>query len=305
VVVFAFLYLFLFVVWLCFHVFSHKLSLTPKMIFLPASPLSGVPANDGFGGAAVNLKGSLLASVHRHLHCVYIRNLVCHTTAPIIVGTAGTAGRAHGQLRDPSLACFVNRNGADTLLICDTGNHRVVEVAASGEFCRAISLKEGSRPFGIAYCETSDVIAVSLNAAHAVVLLQYESGAVKPEVTIGSGTGAAGRGDGQLHGPRGTFTADGRYILVADYINHRVSKFSAASGAFIAHVATKAANGILYLRDVLQCEDGSIVVTAWGYDGYGARVVCVGEDGEVVQNIIISRASGGVLSRTAFPIPRR
>jgi DNA-binding beta-propeller fold protein YncE len=130
-----------------------------------------------------------------------------------------------------------------------------------------------------------------------VVLLQYESGAVKPEVTIGSGTGAHGRGDGQLHCPRGvTFTADGRYILVADYGDDRVSKFSAASGAFIAHVATKAAIGIYRPRDVLQCEDGSIVVAQGMYGSSDASVVCVGEDGVTVKNIIIRSASGGAFS---------
>jgi DNA-binding beta-propeller fold protein YncE len=164
---------------------------------------------------------------------------------------------------------------ASTLLICDYANDRVVEVTAGGEFMRAIAVH--GRPGGIA--ERDGVIAVTLHWAHAVVLLQYESGAVKPEVTIGSGT--SGRADGQLHHPRGvTFTADGRYILVADYINHRVSKFSADSGAFVAHVIS---NGITFPRDVLQCEDGSIVVA------HNDGVVCVGKDGVTVQNIIISR----------------
>jgi hypothetical protein len=130
-------------------------------------------------------------------------------------------------------------------------------------------------PRGIAYCGANDVIAVSLNCADAVVLLQYESGAVKPEVTIGSST--AGNADGQLFSPMGvTFTTDGRHILVADCWNHRVSKFSAASGAFVAHVIS---NGISYPTDVLQCEDGSIVVA------HGDGVVCVVKDGVTVQSI--------------------
>ena len=120
---------------------------------------------------------------------------------------------------------------------------------------------------------------MSLYGAHAVVLLQYESGAVKPEVTIGSGT--EGNADGQLSFASGvTFTADGRYILVTDYNNDRVSKFRADSGAFVAHVIS---SGILHPTDVLQCEDGSIVVAH--YDG----VTCVEKDGVTVQNITISR----------------
>jgi DNA-binding beta-propeller fold protein YncE len=186
----------------------------------------------------------------------------------------------------------VHRNGIDTLLICDTGNDRVVEVTACGVFRRAIALKKGSYPHGIA--ERDGVIAVSLFIAHTVVLLQYDSGAVKPEVTIGSGMGS---GDGQLRYPHGvTFTADGRCILVADWCNNRVSKFSAASGAFIAHVATEAANGIYNPRDVLQCEDGSIVVAQRMYDGSAGSVVCVGEDGVKVQEIIVPSQSGGTSS---------
>jgi sugar lactone lactonase YvrE len=165
----------------------------------------------------------------------------------------------------------VRRDGVDTLLICDWGNNRVVEVSARGEFMRDIAVK--GRLWGIA--EQDGVIAVSLYYDHTVVLLQYESGAVKPEVTIGSGT--AGDADGQLFYPRGVaFTTDGRYILVADHGNDRVSKFSADSGAFVAHVIS---NGIRYPTDVLQCEDGSIVVAH--EDG----VTCVGKDGATVQNI--------------------
>jgi hypothetical protein len=167
----------------------------------------------------------------------------------------------------------VHRDGVDTLLISDSCSNRVVEVTARGEFMRAIALPEDSRPWGIA--ERDGVIAVSLQWNNVVVLLQYESGAVNPEVAIGSGTG--GNADGQLHNPMGvTFTADGRYILVADCGNHRLSKFSAASGAFVAHMVS---NGISYPTDVLQCEDGSIVLA----HDYG--VTCVGKDGVTVQNI--------------------
>jgi hypothetical protein len=167
----------------------------------------------------------------------------------------------------------VRRDGVDTLLICDCGNDRVVEVTARGEFMRAIALPECSLPYGIA--EQDGTIAVSLQLNHAVVLLQYESGAVKPEVTIGSGTG--GNADGQLYNPMGvTFTTDGCHILVADWFNHRVGKFSAASGAFIAHVIS---NGIFYPNDVLQCEDGSIVMA------HRKGVTCVGKDGATVQHI--------------------
>ncbi len=245
----------------------------------------------------MNVNGTLFASVDQDQHCVYIYSVDGarkRSADPVVVGTAGTRGSAHGQLKTPRFTCFVHRNGTDSLLICDAGNDRVVEVTASGVFLRAIAVKEGSRPYGIAYCGTNDVIAVSLRLAHAVVLLQYESGTVKPEVTIGSGTGAGGSCNGQVNHPSGvTFTADGRYILVADCANYRVSKFSATSGAFIAHVATYAANGIWRPRDVLQCEDGSIVVAHQGDGDSDPSVLCVGENGVTVKTIIIPSASGG------------
>jgi DNA-binding beta-propeller fold protein YncE len=274
-----------------FRISPHKV--TSKMNFLPAIPLSAstVPFGEGCGGIAVNFDGSLLATVDNQQHCVCIYSVVDHTAAPFIAGTVGTAGSAPGQFNYPALACFVHRNGVDTLLVCDLDNDRVMEVTASGLFLRAIAMKKGSRPLGIA--ERGGVIAVSLFHAHAVVLLQYETGAVKPEVTIGSGKGC---GDGQLHYPRGvSFTADDHYILVADWYNDRVSKFSAVSGAFIAHVATKAANGIFSPRDVLQCEDGSIVVTQGNDFGSDGSVLCVGEDGVSLKNIIIPSTSGGAV----------
>jgi hypothetical protein len=257
---------------------TKKIDHLKKMNFLPATPLYTIPTYDGAGGIAINVHGTVCASVNCTQHCVYIYRVnsagVC-SSAPLIIGAPGTAGSLPGQLKHPGFACFVHRNGSDTLLICDWGNDRVVEVTTSGEFCRAIAVKS---PLGVAYCSTNDVIAVSLHRDAAVVLLQYESGAVKPEVTIGSGT--YGGDDGQLRLPMGVaFTADSRFILVADWGNHRVSKFSAANGAFLAHVATNAGNGIRYPSDVIDWEGDSIVV-AYGYgDGDSANVLFVRECG--------------------------
>jgi DNA-binding beta-propeller fold protein YncE len=254
------------------------------MNFLPPIRIHADIIRGHAGDIAANLDGTRFASVDSKQHCVYIYNTADRTA---VVGTAGTAGSAHGELDDPHFVCFVHRDGVDTLLICDWGNDRVVEVTAGGVFLRAIAVH--GRPCGIA--ERDGVIAVSLYFAHAVVLLQYESGAVRPDVTIGSGT--AGHGDGQLRYPRGvTFAADGRYILVADCGNHRVSKFSAASGAFVAHVIS---NGISYPTDVLQCKDGSIVVA------HKNNVTCVEKDGVTVQNITIS-SSGYLRSLSYSPL---
>jgi DNA-binding beta-propeller fold protein YncE len=263
------------------------------MNYLPALLLSKGLLDDNSGGVAVNFDGTLLASVHQAQHCVhiYVMDGAGRRKGDAVV--LGTTLDFSGSAR---FVCFVHRNGIDTLLVCDAGvNDRVVEFTVSGVFLRAIALKKGSHPLGIAYCSISDVIAVSLFEAHTVVLLHYESGAVKPGVNIGLGTGD-GSDDGQLHFPCGvSFTTDGSCILVADWYNDRVSKFSAASGAFIAHAATAAANGICRPSDVLQTADGSIVVAQGSMisSSNDRRVVCVGEDGVTVQNIIIPRPSGG------------
>lgn len=252
------------------------------MSFLQPCRIPGnvVRGHKGCGGIATNVDGTLFASVDNDQHCVYLCTVGADPADAVVFGTVGTSGSINGQLSFPAYACFVHRDGIDTLLICDTGNNRVVEVSVCGVFLRAIAVDAGS-PYGIAYCNTAGgVIAVTLYRAHSVVVLQYESGVVNPEVTIGSR---------QLFGPIGiSFTLDGRFILVADYLNHRVSKFSAASGAFVAHVVTRAA--ISYPRDVLQCEDGSILVAQ---GSFYPSVVCVSVDGVKVDEFITPSASTG------------
>jgi hypothetical protein len=174
------------------------------MNFMPAMRLSPMSSNDGVQDIAANTTGTTLtAAVITDLHCVYIYRVdetgVC-TAAAVTVGTPGRKGSAEGQLCVPLFACFVHRNGTDTLLVGDRGNDRVVEYTVHGEFLRAIVMEVLSWPCGIAYCGNRDVIAVSLFGAQGVALLEYESGAVKREVTIGFGT--AGNADGErcIHG---------------------------------------------------------------------------------------------------------
>lgn len=242
------------------------------MDFLPAIR---IPSIGGGSGIAMNINGTLLASVDCWQHCVHVQSMDDSlgniVGDPIIVGTPGIRGNGHGQLSGPRFACFVHRNDVDTLLICDFGNERVVEVSSSGVFLRTIAVR--CSPYGIAYCGARDVIVVSLHWASNVILLHYETGTLKSETIVGLGT--LGDANGGLNCPRGVAcSADGDYILVADSGNHRVSKFSAASGKFIAHVATSRENGIWLPSDVLECSDGSIVVTQ-GDDDACASVICL------------------------------
>lgn len=244
------------------------------MSFLPAVKLCDVDTGCG-GGIAFSDDGTLFASVDHARQCVNIYGIDgsgALTVAPVVV--FGTPRRFEAALNfhNPRGACFVKHT--HNLLIADYGNDRIVEVcAATGDWVRCIAMEPGSRPIAVAYCGTRNAIAVSLSVKSKVLLLQYASGAVI--VTIGS----PGHGDGQMHLPWGiTYTADGGHVLVADYLNDRVSKFDSVTGAFVAHVATKEANAITWPTDVIECEDGSIIVVVGKY--HYCSVVHVGTGGE-------------------------
>ena len=225
----------------------------------------------GGGGSAINDDGTLSASVNSSQHCVHIVAMGSMGLRKVVVGTPGVAGHADGSLRSPHFACFTRRGGVDTLLICDAGNDRVVEVAVDGAFLRSIALIRDACPYGVAYCSQRDLIAVSLYAADMVLLLSYDAVA-PPVVTIG--TGRSGRRDGQLDGPRGLhFTLDGAQLLLADTWNHRVSKFCVGTGVLLSHVATH----ISRPSDVIQCGDGTIVIVG------SETVMRVGLEGEKVE----------------------
>ena len=202
------------------------------MNFMPPVALPFISTHRGLGGIAVNGSGTLIAVVAASEHCVYIYSVDEtgeESAGAVTAGTPGIHGSSAEQLNRPRFCCFVHRNGVDTLLICDFGNDRIVEVTADGKFLRSLALSVGRRPWGVAYCRTHDVIALSLHWDHTVVMLAYESGAVKRKVT-------SGHGDGLLYYPNGVvFTENGRYLLVADWGHSRVGKFCAATGAFVSH----------------------------------------------------------------------
>jgi hypothetical protein len=236
------------------------------MDFMPAFPLTSFPAHLGHGDIAMDFTGTLLASVDYNMHCVRIYRVdgagECGAAA-VVACIPGTAGRDDKLLSQPTCACFVHRHGLDTLLICDSANDRVVEVTVDGAFIRTLAVRNRSCLSGIAFCQTSDVIAVSLEGRGEVLLLHFKTGEEISEATIRSNRIFACTVP--VFNPMGVaFTADGLCLSVADCRNHRVSKFSTVTGAFIAHVATKATHGIWYPKDVQWCEDGSLVIAQQG-----------------------------------------
>ena len=204
-----------------------------------------------WGGIAINASGTLFASVES------MRNQVRIIGTGSLQGHVATFGK--DVLKDARFTCFTDGT-PDTLLICDSGHDRVVEASMHGEFMRAIDTGRFSFPTGIACCTRNDLMAVSRYLSRDVVVMRYASSAGIARL--------AG-----LKGPMGLrFTSDGSHVIVADSCKHRVSKFNATSGAFVAHVATRAMHGILYPSDVLQLEDGDVVIAQRG------NVVYVGLD---------------------------
>jgi DNA-binding beta-propeller fold protein YncE len=233
------------------------------MQFLPAVLIPYINRHRAFGGIAVNLDGTLLASVDDN--CLHI----------FVVGSARPAIE-HTALKDPRSVCFVRRNGVDTILVCDTGANRVVEISSDGSFLRAIPVPLYSFPNGIAYCNKNDVIAVSLFNFSTVILLRFDCGTIQPEFSIAHG---------DLYFPKGVaFTEDGLHLIVADWGNHRVCKFSASTGAFVALVGT----GIYWPQDVAACNDGTVVVA----QGDRTGVILVVSDGMPTSFIYLSDPKG-------------
>jgi DNA-binding beta-propeller fold protein YncE len=136
-------------------------------------------------------------------------------------------------------------------------------------------MPEHSSPCGIA--ERNGVIAVSFPYANIVFLIPYEADGVNSNTIV---AGTYGVKDGELSRPQGVaFTADGYHVLVADLFNNRVSLFHAVSGAFVAYVATMT-DGLLYPRDVLPWDGGTIVVLQPG------GVVFIGADGRTLRTVL-------------------
>jgi hypothetical protein len=234
-----------------------------------------VAAAVGQGGIAIKDDGTLIASVNSDFNRVVFRS------AAITFEYRGD-GTDGSELCEPGAATFARRHGTDTLLVCDSGNDRIVEVSDEGRLIRHLTVGggEGSRPSGVAYSGKHDLIAVACSG-HTVVLLRYESGEVVRRI------GGIGSTDGKLKGPAGVrFTADGGHIIVADYWNHRVSKFRIADGAFVTNVATEALHGVTYPFDVLECGDGIIVAcNVDGARGSSVAVLCEGSSGRVIASI--------------------
>lgn len=242
---------------------------------MPPIPLPSISGQAGYGGSAVNFDGTLFASVDNHKDSVYIYHVDAkgeRTAAPVVFGSPPLVytGITEGQLWGPRFVCFVHRRMEETLLIGDFFNLRLVEVKVTGEFLRAIAIPDRrGKPLQFTYCSKRDIIVVSLGAHHTVVL-DYASGLTATGVKI---------------------TADSDYILFSDFYENSLKKFNAATGAFITDVVLE---GILWPLDVLQMEDGCVLLAQQGCAD-GNSIVFLGADGSTVEKFFFCSANGNIL----------
>ena len=147
----------------------------------------------------------------------------------------------------------------DTLLVAADGDCHILEYTTSGEHIRGIPVAF-ARLTGIA-CG-GNIIAVS-GVSYSYEDPDDDTGDEEGEVIlIDYTTSECIRtiGVGVLTQPSGLrFTSDGLHIVVADWHQGRVSKFSVIDGKFVSDVATRA-NGIFAPIDVLVEDDGGVVV---------------------------------------------
>jgi DNA-binding beta-propeller fold protein YncE len=213
----------------------------------------------GTGGAALNSSGTLVAIVDSLVDAVHFFSMPRTRGGTATLQASFSFPEEPFRLRAEHL-CFASRSALpETLLIADFNNDRVVEISTSGKLLRTIALVECGGPRGVAFDAIRRLIAVSLTLLHIVVFVDYDSGVTIS--TIGT-MGVPGQEHGSLCAPNGVrFTHDHLHVLVADGVNHRVSKFAIEGGVFQCHVASGERNGITGPTDVVEVPgDGSLLV---------------------------------------------
>jgi hypothetical protein len=161
-------------------------------VFLQKLNIQGCP---GERSIATNASGSRIACVDSHHRQVRIHHLdLTSSSCPKCVRNfIGVSYRFF----NPHDACFVTREGVDTLLVTDAraGYPLIVELTDEGSFIRCFPYPRGAAPgyasafHGIAYRD--GVIAVSVHIVSSVLLIDYSTGGLRqiirsPQISIPS-----------------------------------------------------------------------------------------------------------------------
>jgi hypothetical protein len=226
----------------------------------------------GAGGIAVSADGTLGA---------YAKATASSHDGVQLYGTG--SAQPSFECASPGQLCFARREGVQTLLVAADGDCRILEYTTSGERIRAIS---------VAFARLTGIACAGNNIAVSGISYSYEdpdddAGDEEGEVMlIDYTTSECIRmiGVGVLTQPSGLrFTSDGLHIVVADWYQGRVSKFSVIDGKFVSDVAT-GANGIFSPVDVL-VEDGGGGGVVVACDGGG--VVFVDACGVTLRTVVL------------------
>ena len=198
-------------------------------------------------GMAVSHDGAWLAV---SFHSEHVIRMYATTPPHTLLRTIGSRGADDGQLNAPCRICFTPTGN---LLVCYCDNNRVQELKLDGKHVRSFAVPF---PYSLALC--GDVLAVGTLYSLYVRLLSYPSGAPLRDFE------STESGDGRITGMR--FTLDGRFLVVAENTNPRLSVFT-VDGEFVCHIGAGLSKG---WKDVAIDANCDVIVAE-----YGNHLMCV------------------------------
>jgi hypothetical protein len=218
-----------------------------------------------FARPVVSVSGVMAATVLTNLSALVVaayappRLLVYDTKTRALVRTVGTAGSgstvgAVAQLTAPrwlSPSPWSNT----TVLVPDLGGGRIVEVDVVTGILVKVWLSGLANPLGVAATPSRMAVAWGIDTATTKLVVYDLAGTVLWSVGGASlGDQVTSNSGMQLGGPaRVQFSQDGTYVLVAEAYSNRVTKWNAATGAFIGSLGA----GLYKPYDVMECWTGS------------------------------------------------
>ena len=222
-----------------------------------------VPGEANHYGLAVNAKGTLMALVSFKGHAVFLVSLPSGEMRRE-VGSGGP-GTEPGKFHGPFRCCFAP---GDNLLVAESGNKRLQELSADGEYRCFIGLPVN--PVSVC-CNESQIAVGAINGR--LLLYEYASGSFLREV----GTGALSKPVDCIR-----FSLDSRTLFARQQGTHRAVAVCVADGSLIGDICEGAEGNQC---DVLMVPSGDLVVA----DNGNARVSVYSRDGKALKRTFGAR----------------
>ena len=237
-------------------------------------------------GMALSHDGSRLvvSNSNRHALAVYMISTSCDSSA--FLYWCGQFGDGPLQFNCPYKLCA---GPSDSVLVCEIENKRIQELTDVNAD-NLVHHRFISAPNARTVAVHDGLLAVGTGAGR-IHLLSYRTCAVLR--TFGShGSGPGEIGD-VCEGV--CFTADGRFLLVAEQSNHRVSMFAVESGAFHRHVGAGTLSNLH--KDVQFSHNLEILIA-----NYSNHRICVfNADGDTFLRSFSTREALDVDGAACFP----